>query len=982
MRKTISQKANSVLHIILFLTLIIAFRTWQLSIIQKEERLLDARKPQRRTILIHADRGTICDRFDQPLAVNKIQYNASVYFAHIRGLPTVKWLDKETKIYPRRDEVKRLSKFLASELNLNAEKIEDLIWSKASLLPHVPFVIKENIDEKTYYKMRMLEKEIVGLHAEIVPKRFYPLEKCGSSVIGYMGKIEGQKYLSLVDEMKKLQEFAELDKDKADPIVPQGFKNKEEVLLRLKELKEKAYSINDLVGKSGIEGKFEEALRGYHGKKTLIMDVKGNFSKETAYPKKPIAGQRIKLTISAALQEFAEEILAEEEKLRSWKAKNKFQEKVWIKGGAIVALNPNNGEIIALASYPRFNPNDFASKNKNIERWLETAKYIADLWDGKEKLRREFFNGKFLNEETSLSLELFLDLILPDGDLKESLYKIYNIKNAITLQEEMENLLFNSKKRALDLVDTPKINRFLYSIKKEKEKLLAIDICRTLVYSPAFSDELIEKVGQLSLFDYWKFSKALLKLEATCKAKIKPLFYDLCFQEHKRLHKEEFLRKKRAGEKYTHPYADYFIEWENRAFSEFWNKNFPKLLTLLIKNGEDEELNNYLTILKNTTLPSDALHYVYNKLAPLSFNLSHEFIKTVRPFEKLERPLLHNEKLMEKHLAASFYKSASYCRSFAYREAAPLGSIFKIVTSYAVLKERYLKNPSLLNPLIMIDNIAHKDGALIVGYSMENKPFFRFYKGGRLPHSAHGNIGKVDLISALEQSSNPYFSIIAGDHLETPEKLLEAAKEFGFGKKTGIDLEGEFSGHLPTDIDTNKTSLYSFAIGQHSLLATPLQAAVMLSSLVNGGLILKPKLIANEALEIQNKIDLPDPIKNTILEGLRRVVFGKRGKARAEVIRKLKKDPELFSKYVALKGQMIGKTSTAEKRGKMDLLSTKTCKDGWFGAVFFEKESKKPELAVVVYLQFSEGGKELAPLAAKIIHKYRSLKGPVEKIHF
>src|SRR5207237_1155673 len=77
-----------------------------------------------------------------------------------------------------------------------------------------------------------------------------------------------------------------------------------------------------------------------------------------------------------------------------------------------------------------------------------------------------------------------------------------------------------------------------------------------------------------------------------------------------------------------------------------------------------------------------------------------------------------------------------------------------------------------------------------------------------------------------------------------PDDLNRAARLFGFGEKTGIELPGETAGHLPNDLATNRTGLYSFAIGQHTLLTTPLQSALMLASLVNGGAMVKPKLVA------------------------------------------------------------------------------------------------------------------------------------------
>ena len=112
---------------------IISLRVWYLSVIQKDYWVSQARKPQRRAILQHANRGTICDRFGLPLAINRIRYNAAVYYAHIKQLPYIAWKKnekgKKIKYYPRREHITALSQQLAKELSLDAERIEDSIHS-------------------------------------------------------------------------------------------------------------------------------------------------------------------------------------------------------------------------------------------------------------------------------------------------------------------------------------------------------------------------------------------------------------------------------------------------------------------------------------------------------------------------------------------------------------------------------------------------------------------------------------------------------------------------------------------------------------------------------------------------------------------------------------------------------------------------------------------------------------------------------------
>ncbi|GGF09466.1 penicillin-binding protein 2 [Chishuiella changwenlii] len=110
------------------------------------------------------------------------------------------------------------------------------------------------------------------------------------------------------------------------------------------------YQPGDLVGISGVEKSYEKDLRGEKGVKNWIVDrtmnVVGPY-KNGDYDHPVKSGKTVNLTIDYRLQELAEQML-----------KNKR--------GAIVAIDPNNGEILALASAPTINPNDFLqSKSRN-----------------------------------------------------------------------------------------------------------------------------------------------------------------------------------------------------------------------------------------------------------------------------------------------------------------------------------------------------------------------------------------------------------------------------------------------------------------------------------------------------------------------------------------------------------------------------------------------------------------------------------------
>jgi cell division protein FtsI/penicillin-binding protein 2 len=371
-------KAQQVLQIILFLFLLLAFRAWQLCYVKQEQYQAFASMPRKRVIVEKPQRGAIFDRHGIPLALNRMSYNACIYYRDLKQLPTIRWING-VKRYPRKEYISKLSQKLASILDIDSERIEDLIYAKAALFPYLPFVIQENISEKQYFVLRMLEKDWLGIHAEKGSFRFYPRGKTACDVLGYMGAINQREYFTLASEIQMLYDIAVHDEL---PIPPQ-YKNLEEVVLRLRMLKEKAYSVNDRIGKSGVEAFLEPKLRGFVGFTNYEINKKGTFLKKLSGNKAAVPGISCTLTLSAELQQYAEQLLAQAESNRrplfpiSFRSTNgHFQKEPWIRGGSIVALDPNTGEVIAMASYPRFDPNDFSSPSKdrgnNILQWLET----------------------------------------------------------------------------------------------------------------------------------------------------------------------------------------------------------------------------------------------------------------------------------------------------------------------------------------------------------------------------------------------------------------------------------------------------------------------------------------------------------------------------------------------------------------------------------------------------------------------------------
>lgn len=1075
------RKTNRLLQIFIGAFLLIAFRIWHLAVIQREEKLAESQKPREKTFVQRADRGLIVDRFGLPLAQNRIHYNACVYYNQIAEIPSLGWTNgqdgKRTRAYPRKEYIRRLARMLSSELSLDSERIEDLIHSKASLFPHTPFVIESNLTEQQHYRLKALEREWPGLHAESASERFYPMGMTGSHLLGHLGAISQSEYQEVVEELDLLRQMI-LDGNEESSLAA-----------RYQELQERAYTINDLVGKMGLEKQYEKELRGYYGKKTFEIDRKGQILRQLPGGKEPVCGQKIVLSISAELQQFCESLLIKNEKTRDGRSlgvdpdskQRKAFKQPWIKGGAIVALDPNTGEILAMASTPRFDPNDFIlssnreEKSKRIRRWQEGERRIAEIFDGQEPLYRE----KGAKEEFSyLTWDNYLSWTLPsDGPLK-AFWSLRegDIKTAIQLQEAFEALLYftgnpspallmdalfpshtpasNEKNhtaiqtalRSLEegaLILKRRIEAQLAGIPHNGDKLFTLDICRMAVYSPAFTDELIAKMGALKISHYRSLVQSLKKAEEELRSHTKEAFRRSEFRDWRRSCLKEFLQQKRAEEKeknsYARPYLDYIDKKESEMFEALWDSIRIPLLTAYIKEDASHLDQAAAPYFDFSLLGSNCWLPLRPSASELTQEECMQWLKTMRSYRQLSRqlwgsyPSLRGKKgeQTEQHLAAAFYPIGGFAfsRSHALQCAAPLGSIFKLVVSYEALRQK----SNLAADFTIVDEVRFDPArrTYTVGKTLDNKFIQRHYKGGRLPRSHAPNMGKLDLIGALEQSSNPYFSLLAGDLLESPCDLARAAAKFGFGERTGIDLPGEIKGHLPQDLAKNRTGLYSFAIGQHTLIVTPLQTVCMLGALANGGKLLTPHLVSllegmqpergirgssspffqeselallgidfplfagpepqseekkslSSVTKVRRTIALPTSIRNTLFEGMDRTVWGTKGSARPSAIKELYGNPLLLREFLQLQHQMIGKTSTAEIALKASVNPGSPAmmyKHIWFGAIGFKPALKpqkdpwaNPEIVVAVYLRYGDGGKEAAPLAAQVIQKWREIE--------
>lgn len=127
------------------------------------------------------------------------------------------------------------------------------------------------------------------------------------------------------------------------------------------KLKEDGYTLNDVVGKSGVESAMEDQLRGTDGVKTVTIDDKGNLTEE--YTVEPVQGNTVILTIDKDIQKVAQQALE-----KGVKQLQVNTERTYPMSGAVVVMDTSTNDILAMASYPTYNNSDYAEKSEELNK--------------------------------------------------------------------------------------------------------------------------------------------------------------------------------------------------------------------------------------------------------------------------------------------------------------------------------------------------------------------------------------------------------------------------------------------------------------------------------------------------------------------------------------------------------------------------------------------------------------------------------------
>jgi penicillin-binding protein 2 len=274
----------------------------RLQVVEHDKYLELSKENRVRLEILRAPRGAIYDRNGELLADS-----APSFGIMFRPFPAESThLARLTQSGVWIDRVARLVELDAAEVRRLVE-IANRSGQSALLRRDAPFAVLAGVEES--------RGELPGIEVQVEPLRRYPQRSLAAHLLGYAGEVNDE----------------ELD-----------------------SLSTSGYRLGDLIGRSGVERRYEEFLRGRDGAEYVVVNAMGKrvSTLREEPPRPPVAGHDLVLTIDLKVQRAMEEAMA------------------GVARGGAVALDPRDGSVLGLVSRPAFDPNEF-SHGLSFERWDE-----------------------------------------------------------------------------------------------------------------------------------------------------------------------------------------------------------------------------------------------------------------------------------------------------------------------------------------------------------------------------------------------------------------------------------------------------------------------------------------------------------------------------------------------------------------------------------------------------------------------------------
>ncbi len=321
------------LQLLTFVFVLVIFgRLYQLQIVRGAEYRNLAARNRLRELSIPAPRGIIYDRNNIILVRNQPRFQVSVVPADLPKDPdTERAMLHQLFTLLRKPATSTTTPTAVPEASNNApyfhfsspEALYNYAQSRLYGASSESIVVADSIPQETAFILSERNLDYPGVHVRVRAVRDYPTGALTAPIIGYMGAIPSVRSQYYLD---------------------------------------RGYRLDDRVGIAGLEYSYEDMLRGRPGKKYSEVDVLGREVRTLGVAQEAKPGDSLVLTLDLNLQKIATEALQKE------------LNRVGASSGAVVAMNPNNGAILALVSRPSFDNNWFAGG-------ISVARYKALLED-------------------------------------------------------------------------------------------------------------------------------------------------------------------------------------------------------------------------------------------------------------------------------------------------------------------------------------------------------------------------------------------------------------------------------------------------------------------------------------------------------------------------------------------------------------------------------------------------------------------------
>lgn len=291
---------------------IVFFRLWFLQVLSGDQYLAQASTNRVRDIVVQAPRGEMVDRHGRAMVENR---RAVAVVVSPPKLPQ--------QVAARRRELARLSRVLGVSTRARRCEVDDVVVRTMELdclvrrgvwnLPYADVTVKTDVSREVAFFLAERAHEFPGVSIRQVFLRQYRFGEIGAQLFGTVGQISGAQ---------------------------------------LKEDHYRGVRGGTIVGQSGLEYTYDRYLRGRDGATRVQVDALGQ-AKGYLPTRVPVRGANLRLSIDLGLQRAGQQALATGIGLAN-------QHGNPARAGAFVALDPRNGEVLAMGSAPSYDPNLFA----------------------------------------------------------------------------------------------------------------------------------------------------------------------------------------------------------------------------------------------------------------------------------------------------------------------------------------------------------------------------------------------------------------------------------------------------------------------------------------------------------------------------------------------------------------------------------------------------------------------------------------------